>query len=262
MPWRDDTSPYAVFVSEIMLQQTQVHRVEKYFTPFCHQFPDFPALAGATLDELLLAWKGLGYNRRVKFMRQSALIIQQEYGGHLPTETADLLRLPGIGPNTAGSIAAFAYNAPVVFIETNIRRVFIHEFFKNSAAVHDRDILPMVKATLPANRARIWYWALMDYGVSLKGEGREAARKSLHHNRQSEFEGSVRQLRAAILHELTALHQNEQSIDLPELAHRLEQKLSNHPFDYDLLGKTLIQLEREGFVAAEKGEAPRYSLEK
>lgn len=88
MPWRDDTSPYAVFVSEIMLQQTQVHRVEKYFTPFCHRFPDFPALAGATLDELLLAWKGLGYNRRVKFMRQSAIIIQQEYDGHLPTETA------------------------------------------------------------------------------------------------------------------------------------------------------------------------------
>ena len=260
MPWRTDTSPYAVFVSEMMLQQTQVSRVEKYFTPFCQHFPDFQTLANSPLHELLLAWKGLGYNRRARFMRESAGIVQREHGGSLPDDPAMLVRLPGIGVNTAGSIAAFAYNRPAVFIETNIRRVFIHEFFPGESDISDKELLPLIEATLPADLARIWYWALMDYGVHLKKEGREAARRSRHYNRQSAFAGSVRQLRAAILHELAACSPSAvQGIHMEALSLRLKKAIPEHPFTYELLHTTLEQLTEEGFLIAE--DDFRYKLE-
>ncbi len=266
MPWRSTVTPYTVFVSEIMLQQTQVTRVEKYFIPFCRSFPNFKTLSEAPLDNLLLAWKGLGYNRRAVFMRKSAAIIQKEYNGQLPSDPRVLARLPGIGPNTAGSIAAFAFNRPVVFIETNVRRVFIHEFFQNTENVDDRMILPLIERMLPEKNIRTWYWALMDYGVGLKQKGREAARKSRHYSSQSTFEGSTRQLRAAILHELALRSQNFQNSDIINLASRLRTVLPKHPFTYELLGETLARLQREGFVVAEHNEsAPEdisYSLNK
>ena len=263
MPWRTDTSPYSVFVSEMMLQQTQVSRVQKFFQPFCMRFPNFQALAESSLAELLLVWKGLGYNRRAKFMRQSAQIIQSEYAAILPADPLTLIKLPGIGANTAGSIATFAYNRDSSFIETNIRRVFIHEFFPPSQQVQDREIMPLIAATLPAGMARIWYWALMDYGASLKKVGREAARRSYHHSKQATFSGSVRQLRGEILHCLSALSQKNSGkggIHLHQLSLQLKEILPDHPFNSDVLGKTLGQLQQEGFVVAE--DDWHYRLEK
>lgn len=201
MPWRDLTSPYWVFVSEVMLQQTQVPRVIAKFPHFVNHFSDFNALAHAALGDVIAAWDGLGYNRRAKFLHRSARIIVEEYGGVLPSDIGSLQELPGIGPNTAGSIAAFAYNQPVVFIETNIRRVFLTFFFQNiEVPIHDREILPLIEDTLCKENPREWYWALMDLGVVLAKGKTNANRKSVHYTKQSKFEESDRQLRGKILH--------------------------------------------------------------
>jgi A/G-specific adenine glycosylase len=203
MPWRSNPSPYWVFVSEVMLQQTQVPRVMDRFPLFIEQFPDFDALAGAQFSDVLAAWSGLGYNRRARYLHRAAGEIVGTWNGELPREPDLLQTLPGIGSNTAGSIAAFAWNLPVVFIETNIRRVYLHHFFPGERDVHDRDILSLVAHTLHRDNPRIWYWALMDYGVYLAATQENANRRSRHYQRQKPFEQSDRQLRGRILRVLT-----------------------------------------------------------
>ena len=129
MPWRETRDPYRILVSEVMLQQTQVDRVRAEVRGVPRAFPDVAALAAAPLERVLAAWQGLGYNRRALALHRGARIVVREHGGPGPGRPAALVALPGIGAATAASIRAFAFDAPVVFIETNIRRVFIHEFF-------------------------------------------------------------------------------------------------------------------------------------
>ncbi len=208
LPWRLPESdglydPYKIVVSEIMLQQTQVPRVLPKFIDFTARFPTWEALAGAPLASVLTAWSGLGYNRRAKFLWQAAQAVCREHAGQLPDTQASLMTLPGIGPNTAGAVMTYAFNKPAVFIETNIRTVFIHHFFNDVQAVHDRDIADLVAATLPDN-AREWYWALMDYGTFLKQTAGNASRRSAHYARQSAFAGSRRQIRGQVLRTLQA----------------------------------------------------------
>ncbi len=107
--------------------------------------------------------------------------------------------LPGVGPYTARAVATFSHNIPHIFIETNIRRVFIHEFFPRSKKVDDKKLLPLIEKTLPPRRPREWYWALMDYGAKIKVENPN--RRSAHYIKQSKFKGSVREMRGAILRE-------------------------------------------------------------
>jgi A/G-specific adenine glycosylase len=213
MPWRSNPSPYWVFVSEVMLQQTQVPRVMDRFPAFVERFPDFTALADAPFSEVLEAWSGLGYNRRARYLHRSARLIVEDFSGKLPKEPAVLQSLPGIGPNTAGSIAAFAWDLPVVFVETNIRRVYLHHFFPEEEDVHDRAILSLIERTLPRTSPRIWYWALMDYGVYLAATEGNANRRSRHYQRQKPFENSDRQLRGRILRALS----REQAASVAEL---------------------------------------------
>ena len=202
MPWRHIDDPYRIAVSEIMLQQTQVDRVRVKYAQFLERFPTLESLAAAPLADVLRVWQGLGYNRRAKFLKSMAQIIVSTYGGDFPRDPSVLKTLPGIGPGTAGSISAFAFNAPSVFIETNIRRVFIHFFFSNQAKVADKDILPLVARTVDVRRAREWYYALMDYGTLLAKTQINPNRRSKHYARQSRFEGSDRQVRGKILKEL------------------------------------------------------------
>ncbi len=199
LPWRTRPTPYRVLVSEIMLQQTQVDRAIPFFNSFLRIFPTVRALARASRRQVLAAWQGLGYNRRALYLWQCAQIIAKEYGGNVPADPEVLVRLPGIGPATAASIAAFAYDAPTVFIETNIRSVFIHHFFRRARRVSDARILPLVAQTLDRARPARWYGALMDYGVFLKKNYKNPSRKSAHHVRQKPFAGSRRQLRGIIL---------------------------------------------------------------
>lgn len=210
LPWRapepdGSFDPYKILVSELMLQQTQVNRVIPKFTAFIDTFPTVEALAAASLGDVLTAWNGLGYNRRAKFLWQSARMIMKDMAGRFPDTLGALVRLPGVGPNTAGAILAYAYGQPAVFIETNIRTVFIHHFFRERGDVPDSEIRELVGQTLPErDMVRDWYAALMDYGTHLKQTVGNLNKLSDQYTKQSRFDGSRRQIRGRIIRELTA----------------------------------------------------------
>jgi A/G-specific adenine glycosylase len=199
LEWRNTDDPYAVLVSEVMLQQTQVKRVQGYWPRFLSLFPTLDALAVAESSLVLEQWQGLGYNRRALSLKKAAEICATKYGGLLPRTDAELQALPGIGPATAAGIRAFAYREPSVYIETNVRTVFIHHFFPESEKVKDADLYPLVEKTCSQEDPRSWYYALLDYGAFLKQDGINPSRRSAHHTIQSSFEGSRRQKRAEIL---------------------------------------------------------------
>ncbi len=199
LPWRRTTDPYCILVSEIMLQQTQVDRVTRKYPLFLEAFPDFSTLANAPLADVLSVWQGMGYNRRAIALRECAVRICSDFAGNLPCSVEMLATLPGIGHATASSICVYAFNEPLVFIETNIRRVFIHHFFDEQEVVADSEILPIVRQALSGKDSRTWYNALMDYGTELKKTVPNPNRRSRHYTRQAAFEGSDRKIRGRIL---------------------------------------------------------------
>lgn len=239
LPWRITRDPYHILVSEIMLQQTSVERVARNYERFLAAFPDVASLARAPLAEIMAAWQGLGYNRRALALRQIAQRLLAEFGGRLPETVETLRTLPGIGAATAGALAAFAFQQPVVFIETNIRRVFIHCFFAGKHGIRDQEILPLVGQTLDRKRPRAWYYALMDYGAGLKRLGPNPNRRSAHYQRQSPFTGSDRQIRGLILKTVLAAP----ALSLPAAA--LAHTLGKNPTRTQLIIEALI---REGFL--------------
>ncbi len=199
MPWREDTRAYYVLVSELMLQQTQVPRVVPKFEAFIRAFPDEKALAAASLADVLKLWQGLGYNRRAKFLHQAAQMIVSEYGGRFPENEVDILRLPGVGKNTAGAILAYAFNQSAIYVETNVRTVYIHHFFADNFAVDDKEIIELVEATIDRDNPRKFYQNLMDYGSWLKSQGVRNIAQSRHYKKQSPLKGSVREVRGQII---------------------------------------------------------------
>lgn len=207
LPWRQADhgvfDPYRVLVSEIMLQQTQVSRVIEKYREFLVAFPDVQALASAELARVLTAWSGLGYNRRAKFLWQAAQKIVHEHQGIFPNTQEALIGLPGVGKNTAGAIMAYAYNQPVIYIETNIRTVFIYHCFSHEQEVGDALLLPLITEALDHEHPRDWYYALMDYGSYLKKTVGNASRQSKSYTKQSAFHGSRRQIRGQIITQLT-----------------------------------------------------------
>lgn len=198
-PWRQTTEPYHIFMSEIMLQQTQVSRILRKYEPFLKTFPSFQSLAHASLGEVLKEWSGIGYNRRVLYLKTSAEMVVENYKGLLPSDPLQLQSLPGVGYATACAIVTYSFNIPTVFIETNIRRTFIHHFFQDREGISDKDIYPLVEQTVDKQNSRKWYWALMDYGTYLAKAIPNPNKKSKHYAVQSKFEGSNRQLRGKIL---------------------------------------------------------------
>ena len=238
LPWRETIDPYAILISEIMLQQTQADRVIGKYTEFLQLYPDFTALAHAELRDILSAWQGLGYNRRALAVKKCAETVVAVYGGSLPPSIKALQALPGIGPYTANAIAAFAFNMPTVFIETNIRTVFIHVFFGDRQAITDADLLPLVAETLDTDNPRDWYNALMDYGAMLKKSTKNPGRRSSHHVLQSPFRGSNRELRSRMLKAI---------LDAQCLTE--EQLVSLMGSDAEKVQNNLVQMEKEGFIA-------------
>lgn len=249
-PWRETTDPYKIMVSEMMLQQTQTSRVLPKYHLFLERFPIVESLAQASNVDVLKLWSGLGYNRRALYLKKSTEIIAQTKDWVNPEF---LETLPGIGPNTAGAIYVFSTNKhsfqsstssvglkPYVFIETNIRRVFIHEFFKDQENILDKDLLELVKKTLDHKKPRDWYYALMDYGAYLGKIGTNPNRKSKHYLKQSKFEGSLRQIRGKILRILL----EQKKISTEDLKKQFENKA--------YLEKALSQLIKEGFVIIQK----------
>ncbi|MDL2341634.1 MAG: A/G-specific adenine glycosylase [Patescibacteria group bacterium] len=220
LAWRqpDKTGfdPYKILVSELMLQQTQVARVIPKYDLFLKQFPTVELLAAAPLGAVLTAWSGLGYNRRAQYLQRAAQAIVADFNGVFPRMAPDLVRLPGVGSNTAGAILAYSFNQPVLFIETNIRSVYIHHFFNDASQVTDKAIMTQLAATLDATNPRQWYWALMDYGSYLKQSTGNAARRSASYSKQSTFAGSQRQLRGQVIRILS-----QKSLTLQQLQSQL-----------------------------------------
>ncbi len=242
LPWRRTHDPYCILVSEVMLQQTQVERVLRLYPAFISAFPSLQALAQATVAEVLAAWQGLGYNRRALALQRTASLLVQHHGGVVPKDEALLATLPGIGPATAASICAFAFNMPTVFVETNIRTVFIHFFFPDRQQVGDREILRLVRATLDHTNPKRWSSALMDYGVMLKKTLGNLSRHSVAYRRQSRFAGSDRQVRGQILRLLLSRRQ----LALSAIAAELRQP-------EERVARIADVLMHEGFVTRQDG---------
>jgi A/G-specific adenine glycosylase len=220
-----------------MLQQTQVERVAEKYREFLAAFPDFAALAKAPLPKLLGIWSGMGYNRRALALKALAQDVVEHHKGRLPPDTEKLLALPGIGQYTAGAVMAFAFNKPVVFLDTNIRRVYIHEFFHDRENIHDEELLPFVEQTMDTGNPRKWYNALMDYGTMLKKGHGNPNRRSAHYTRQSPFENSNRQVRGTIVKMLVAASSLSASPIVKETGMNAER-----------VKKNLLQLQEEGFI--------------
>jgi A/G-specific adenine glycosylase len=241
LPWRRTHDPYKILVSEMMLQQTQVKRVIEKYKEFLRRFPAIESLASAPLHEILEQWQGLGYNRRALALIRLAAIVVDRYGGRIPREIEVLKALPGVGAATAGAVCAFAFDKPVVFIETNIRSVFIHFFFRDRGEVKDSEILPLVEQTLDAKHPRQWYYALMDYGAMLKERQPNPGRRSAHYTRQSPFEGSLRQVRGMILTTL---------VKQPGISEAALVKAINR--DAVMVRQALKRLRTEGFIVKKR----------
>jgi A/G-specific adenine glycosylase len=204
LPWRKTRDPYKILVSEVMLQQTQVERVRPYYKEFLKKFPTVKALAAAPLGDVLIAWQGLGYNRRAKMLHEAAKEVVKIYKGKFPSSATQLEELRGVGPYTARAVAAFAYNEDVVLIETNVRTAVTHHFFNDKQRVDDKEIITILEKAFPRGKSREWYAALMDYGSHLKRSGVRLNSKSKTYTKQSTFKGSAREARGAILKALAA----------------------------------------------------------
>jgi A/G-specific adenine glycosylase len=249
LPWRTNYDPYHVLISEVMLQQTQVSRVIPKFLAFLDTFPTIKELAQATPKQIIQSWQGLGYNRRGLYLQKTAAAVMEKHNGIIPQTQDQLLKLPGVGPYTATAVAAFAFNKPVVVIETNIRAIYIHHFFAHSlkGEVPDTLLIPYIESTLYAENPRLWYSALMDYGSQLKLLIPNPSRKSKQYTKQSSFKGSFRQLRGSLLKQLT---NTEKSL------YMLAEGVPEH-FSQKEVELALVKLESEGFITKKQST---YSL--
>jgi A/G-specific adenine glycosylase len=208
LPWRHpdengEFDPYKILVSEIMLQQTQVSRVVDKYTAWFTRFPTLNSLAHASLADVLTEWVGLGYNRRAKYLHQIAQAIYFDKNGIFPKQIDELIALPGIGHNTAAAILAYSFNMPTVFVETNIRTVYIYHFFSDKNNISDKQLLEVISNSLDKENPREWYWALMDYGSYLKRTVGNISKQSQHYKKQTTFNGSKRQIRSKIIKQLS-----------------------------------------------------------
>ena len=260
LPWRRTTDPYAIWISEVMLQQTQVSRVDGRWQRWLERFPTVDALAAAQSADVLDEWQGMGYNRRALSLLRAAQTVS-EAGGCMPHEVAALVSLPGIGPATAAGIRAFAYDLPGVYLESNVRTVFLHELYPDAMAVPDKELVPLVEATCPRDASdprddpRTWYYALLDYGAHLKKTVPNPSRRSRTHVRQSRFEGSHRQKRAMVVRSLLA-HRSSGGVSTALVAEELsvqETAAGRGPVDERDVLELLDELSREGFCHEEEG---------
>ena len=235
-PWRATRDPYAILVSEIMLQQTQTDRVVPKYEAFLKEFPCVEALSKASVADVVRMWMGLGYYRRALNLHKAAKVICEERGGDFPTTIQELRSLPGVGSYTAAAVGAFAFGIAAPMIETNIRSVYLTFFFPKRRVVTDKEVSQVVEETLYRRDPRRWFYALMDLGVELKRLDRSINTRSKHYVRQSKFHGSHRQVRAAVLKTIA------------EKSRRFEEVLSELSYPQEKIELALTQLEREGFV--------------
>jgi A/G-specific adenine glycosylase len=258
LPWRRTTDPYAILVSEVMLQQTQVSRVVPRFERWMARFPALEALAASSLGDVLAEWSGLGYNNRAERLRRAAQAVVAPGAtpappgvaatpragagttpaatrppASLPVTLPGLRRLPGVGPYTARAVLVFAHNADLAAVDANVRRVLTHEL----GLPHD--LSPVALQTvaddvLPRGRSRDWHNALMDYGAAVL-TGRATGIRAV--DRQGPFEGSRRWYRSRALRLLLG----GGTLDVPALAAALQ-------LSPEAAAEIVALLEKDGLV--------------
>lgn len=238
LPWRETTDRYKVMVSEIMLQQTQVDRVIPKYEAWLKAFPHIEALAKAPLSKVLQLWSGLGYNSRAKRLQDAAKKVVEEYNGIIPKTPEELIKLPGIGPYTARSILIFADNQDLATVDTNIRRIFIHEF-KLAEQISDKELFKLAEDVLPKGKSRDWHNALMDYGATYLTSRKTKIKPK---QAQSKFKGSKRFYRGRIIKHLTTQERitvEQAKVLFPDCEHDLRE--------------ILAELKAEGLLAEKDG---------
>ena len=237
-PWRDTKDPYNILLSEMMLQQTQTSRVLPKYLLFIETWPNFQALSNAPLTDILKYWQGLGYNRRALAFSEIAKKCEA-FGWTLPPDQQKLQTLPMVGPATSAAILAFAYNRQSIYLETNIRRVLIHQFFNEEEQVSDRQLKDLLfRMVQLQSDYRNWYYALMDYGAYLARLLPNPNRRSLHYKKQGEFKNSNRQIRGLLLTVFT----EQGPVTKQQLYHQL-------PFEDERIDSCIEALLKEKFIA-------------
>lgn len=256
LPWRRTRDPYEIWISEVMLQQTQVSRVDGRWQRWLARFPRVADLAAADAADVLDEWQGLGYNRRALAVHRAAQVVL-EAGGEFPRGERELRALPGIGPATAAGIRAFAFDLHGVYLETNVRTVLLHELLPGREDVPDRELAELAEATCPpdggfaddpADDPRSWYYAMLDYGAYLKRTVANPSRRSRAHAKQSRFEGSRRQKRAALVRALLA---RREGAGMGELVAAV--RAEGIELDDALAAELMSELAAEGFCRASDG---------
>jgi len=243
LPWRRTTDPYAILVSEVMLQQTQVPRVVPRYEEFLSALPTLEALADAELGDVLSLWSGLGYNNRAERLHRCATTVvagRHDGPARLPTDLEALLRLPGLGPYTARALLVFAHNADLAAVDANVRRVLTHEL-DLPPDLPDAGLIRVAEEVLPSGRSRDWHNALMDYGA-LVLTGRVTGLSP--RRRQTPFVGSRRWHRSRLLRRLLE--------GGPQPVARLAASLDMSRGD---AAGILAELQRDGLVVTTDGVA-------
>lgn len=253
MPWRDTYDPYEILVSEIMLQQTQVSRVLPKYELFLTEFPTVADLSAANDAKLLRVWEGLGYWRRALYLRDAAKMVVDEFDGVFPPDAATLRMLPGVGPYTASALACFVFGSAEPFLDTNIRRVYLHFFFPENDAVADSQIMDIARQAVWTDDPREWHYALFDYGAMVLRD-KKINRRSSHYSKQSAFDGSFRSFRTKVVRHLLTCPGNV--ISQAELNLFLTGHLGadDHPYTPD---EVIAALVKDGLL---KRSGDTYSL--
>ena len=271
LPWRQTRDPYRILVSEVMLQQTQVERVIPYYERWLMRFPTVEVLAKAPTAEVITAWSGLGYNRRAVNLQRTARAVIEQLGGQFPGDPERLRALPGIGPYTAGAIAAFAFEQDAAFLDTNMRRV-VHRLTEGSDVpslkVSERVLMERATALLPEGLGWLWNQALIEFGALHCTQRRPACvvcplqrdcrafptiqsdiaalPVGVRLKREASFVGSNRQYRGRVVE---ALRQRP-SIPLAELGRSVSDDFG--PQDLPWLYGVVSGLARDGLVAVQE----------
>jgi len=256
MPWRNTKDPYKILVSEVMLQQTQVARVLPKYKEFLQEFPTLQSLAKTPDKKVLRVWAGLGYWKRALSLKKTAKEILKEHKGKFPKEPKTLESLPGIGPYTARAVACFAFQNQDTFLDTNIRRVYLHFFFPPSTnsgqatkKVSDKEILTITQKAVWKKNPREWHYALFDYGAMVL-KHKKINKQSQHYAKQSKFEGSFRSFRTKVMRFL--LDQPRQTATTSTIQLLLKKEQSPY-----LPEKILASLVKDGLIKKKGGS---YSL--
>jgi A/G-specific adenine glycosylase len=277
LPWRQTRDPYAILVSEVMLQQTQVDRVLPYYIRFLERFPTVEDLAAAPTSDVIRIWSGLGYNRRAVNLQRAARTVVNELGGSFPNDPADLRKLPGIGAYTAGAIAAFAHERDVAFLDTNMRRVISRVIFGSESA-REPDAIEAATTLLPPGHGWTWNQALIEFGALHCTARRPACiicplrdecvsyptmqvalqRKSsrLSNAKTEPFESTTRFYRGRIVEALRALPEDEPTgIPLIELGSRVREGFTSENLPW--LRELVDGLQRDGLALVAE-DSPSY----